>query len=136
MAAAHPEKFSASSINDASIKELVDNHFLKDKATMLWRSARGEELSTPNTYEIVVFKPYFQRGFGLPSCAFFRQLLEHCHIELVNLHPNSILQITIFVHFCEAFLAIHPDLDLFKYYFFLKLQPSAADPQIIGGVGL
>ena len=136
MAAAHPEKFSASSVDETSIQELVDNFFLKDKATMLWRPAQGEELPTPNTNEIVVLKPYFQRGFGLPSCSFLRLLLEHYQIELVNLHPNSILQIAIFVHFCEAFLAISPDLDLFKYYFFLKLQPSAADPQIFGGVGL
>ena len=59
MAAAHPEKFSASSIDETSIQELVDNYFLKDKATMLWRPARGEDLPTPNTNEIVVFKTYF-----------------------------------------------------------------------------
>ena len=77
MAAAHPEKFSASSVDEASIQELVDNFFLKDKATMLWRPAQGEELPTPNTNEIVVLKPYFQRGFGLPSCSFLRLLLGH-----------------------------------------------------------
>jgi hypothetical protein len=74
-----------------------------------WRPAIGEDLPTPNTNEIVVFSSFFQRGFGLPACDFFHRLLDHYQIELVHLNSNSILQIAIFVHLCEAFLGIPPN---------------------------
>jgi hypothetical protein len=38
-----------------------------------------------------------------------------------------------FVHLCEAYLAIPPNFSLFKHYFFLKYQPSATKCKIIGG---
>jgi hypothetical protein len=79
-----------------------------------------------------VTKPYFQRGLGFPSCDFFRGLLDHFKIELVYLNPNSILQIAVFVHLCEAFLGIPPHFTLFKYYFFLKYQSSAANHVVRG----
>jgi hypothetical protein len=100
-----------------------------------WHPTAGEDLPTPNTNKIVVF-PSFQSGFGLLGCNFFRRLLDHYQIELVHLNPNSILQIDIFVHLCEAFLAIPPNFPLFKNYFFLKYQPSTANRKVIGGIGL
>jgi hypothetical protein len=56
-------------------------------------------------------------------------------IELVHLIPNSILQIFIFVHLCEAFLGISPNFPLFKNYF-LKYESSVANRKVVGGVGL
>jgi hypothetical protein len=79
---------------------------------------------------------FFQRGYGLSSCDFFRELLDHYKIELVHLNPNAILQIVVFVHLYEAFLRISPNFPLFKNYFFLKYQPSATNQKVIGGVGL
>jgi hypothetical protein len=73
----------------------------------------------------MVLSSFFQRGFGLPTCEFLRGLLHHYEIELVHLNPNSILQIAIFVHRCEAFLGVTPNFSLFKSYFLLKYQPSA-----------
>jgi hypothetical protein len=107
-----------------------------DRVVLQWRPATGEDIPTPNTKEIVVFSLFFQRGFGLPTCSFLRGLLDHYKIELVHLNPNSILQIAVFVHHCEAFLCIPPNFTLFKNYFFLKYQPSAANRKVIRGVGL
>jgi hypothetical protein len=84
----------------------------------------------------VVLTSFFQHGFSLPSCEFLRDLLHHYKIELVHLNPNSILQIAAFVHLCECYLAVHPNFSLFKHYFFLKHQPTAAKRKIIGGVGI
>jgi hypothetical protein len=56
--------------------------------------------------------------------------------ELRLLNLNSILQIVVFVHLCEAFLGITPNFPLFKNYFFLKYQPSATNDKVIGDVGL
>jgi hypothetical protein len=93
-------------------------------------------MPTLNTKEIVVLSSLFQHGFGLPSCDFFRGLLHHYQIELIQLNPNSILQITIFVHLCEAFLVVPPNFPLFKSYFSLNYQPCVDNRKVIGGVGL
>jgi hypothetical protein len=63
-------------------------------------------------------------------------LLHHFKIELVHLNPNFVLQITVFVHLCDAYPAISPNFALFKYYLFLKYQSSAANRQVIDGVGI
>jgi hypothetical protein len=63
-------------------------------------------------------------------------LLHHYKIELVHLNPNSILQITIFVHLYETYLTVHPNFSLFKHYSFLKYQPSAAKQKVISSVGI
>jgi hypothetical protein len=77
----------------------------------------GEDIPTPATNEIVVLSFFLSRGFELPSSEFLHGLLHHYQIELVHLHPNSILQIAIFVHLCEAFLALPPNFPLFKTTF-------------------
>jgi hypothetical protein len=134
MAASHPHLFQPSIVNEKDIHKLVANRFLPDRAMLQWRPTTGEDIPTPNTKEIVVFSSFFQRGFGLPACDFLGGLLGRYKIELIHLNPNSIPQIIVFVHLCEAFLGIFPDFPLFKNY--LKYQPSASNRKVIGGVGL
>jgi hypothetical protein len=136
MATSHSHMFQLSVADESEIHKLVVNHFLLDRAMLQWHLAADEDLPTPNTNEIVVFFSFFQRRFGLSACDFFRGLLDHYQIELVHLNPNSILQITVFIHLFEAFLGIPPNFPLFKNYFFLKYQSSAANRKVIGGVGL
>jgi hypothetical protein len=83
----------------------------------------------------VVFYSFFQHGFSQLAYDFFRGLLDHYQIKLVHLNHNSIMQITIFMHLCEAFLGIPPNFPLFKNYFFLKYQLSVANHKVIGGMG-
>jgi hypothetical protein len=127
MAASHQHLFQMSTMDENEIRKLVVNHFLPDRAVLQWRPTAGEDILTPNTTEIVVFYSFFQCGFGLPACDFLRELLDHYQIKLVHLNLNSILQIAIFVHLCEAFLGISPNFPQFKNYFFLKYQPGAAN---------
>jgi hypothetical protein len=127
MAASHPHIFQPSITDEREIHKLIVNHFLPDRVILQWCTVTREDIPTPKTTEIVVFSSFFQCGFGLPACAFLQGLLDHYQIELVHLNPNSILQIAIFVHLCEAFLGISPNFPLFKKYFFLKYQPSAAN---------
>jgi hypothetical protein len=126
-AALHPHLFQSSMSDENEIHKLVENHFLPDHAVLQWCPTTEEDIPTPNTNEIVVFASFFQRGFGLPVYDFLRRLLDHYKIELVHPKSNSILQITVFVHLCEAFLRIPPSFPLFKNYFFLKYQPSTAN---------
>jgi hypothetical protein len=136
MAASHRKMFKPSSMDESELFKLVDYHLLPNCATLQWRLVKGEDIPTPNTKEIVVLTSFFQRGLGLYSCEFLCGLLHYYKIELVHLNPNSILQIIVFVHMCETYLTIHPNFPLFKHYFFLKYQLSAAKHKVIGGVGL
>jgi hypothetical protein len=120
MVASHPHLFQPSVVDEGEIRKLVVSYLLPDREVLHWRPAVGEDIPTPNINEIVVFASFFQRGFELPVCDFLRSLLDHYQIKLVHLNPNSILQITIFVHICEAYLGILPNFPLFKNYFFLK----------------
>jgi hypothetical protein len=135
MATSHPHLFQSSIADESEICKLVSNHILLDRVVLQWHPTTGEDLKTPNTKEIVVFSS-FQRGFGLPACDLFYGLLDHYQIEIFHLNPNSILQIIIFVHLCEAFLGIPPNFPLFKKYFFLKYQLSVANRKVIEGGGL
>jgi hypothetical protein len=79
---------------------------------------------------------FFQHEFSLPTCEFLHGLLHHYEIELIHLNPNSIFQIAVFMHLCEAFLGMPSKFSLFKSYFLLKYQPSADNRKVIGCVGL
>jgi hypothetical protein len=57
-----------------------------------------------------------------------------CITTAYHLNPNSILRLSVFVHLCETFLAIPPSITLFCYLFKLKPHPSAAKPNVLGGV--
>jgi hypothetical protein len=136
MATSHPHLFQSSTANESEIHKLIVNHFLPGRVVLQWHPVTMEDITSPNTNEIVVFSSFFERRFALLTCNFFRGLLDHYKIKLVHLNPNSILQIIVFVHVCEAFLGIPPNFPLFKNYFFLKYQLSATNHRVIGVVGL
>jgi hypothetical protein len=109
-----PHLFQPSIADKNEIRKLVANHFLPDHEVLQWRPTVGEDIQTPNTNKIVVFASFFLHGFGLLACNFLRGPLNHYRIKLVHLNPNSILQISVFVHLCEAYLGISPNFPLFK----------------------
>ena len=85
---------------------MVTDMVLPEKSLIEWHATNGELFPTANTWEVVVFEPFFYRGFALPTRFFFRGLLHFYGIELVNLNLNSILHISAFIHLCEAFLGV------------------------------
>ena len=85
--------------------------------------------------ESVVFLPHALRGLSFPVSDFFRGLLHHWGVQVYHLTPNSILQISIFVHLCEAFLGIEPHFDLFLYFFRLKPHPNDSNIDVVGVLG-
>jgi hypothetical protein len=54
--------------------------------------------------EFVLFVPYLFCGLALPISPFFLLLLEEFGLQLQHLTPHSILQVAIFVDFCEMFV--------------------------------
>lgn len=129
------EEWSSSVTDERRLVKLTANGILPEKALIGWRSNVGMNFPTPATNEVVLFEMFFQAGLGLPICDFLQGILYFYLIELYNLNPNSILQIAIFVHLCEAFLGIEPHYDLFRHVFHLKTQKRKNKLRLVGGCG-
>ena len=112
----------SSRTGEAKLNRLVEAGVLPDHATAGWRPALGEPFPTPHTDEVVVFEDYFWRGLGFPVHPFLRDLLDLWVVSLCNIHQNTILHISIFIHFYEAFLGILPHFNLFRYLFWLRRE--------------
>ena len=93
------EEWVPSCTGEVELDRLVMAGVLPDRVTAGWRPTSGEPFPMPNTDEVVVFEDYFWRGLGFPVHPFLRDLLEFWAISLCNLHPNTILHISIFIHF-------------------------------------
>jgi hypothetical protein len=96
------------------------------------RSIPNEE----NPDEVPMFARFVERGLALPASDFFKGLLKYYGIEYLNLNLNGIFHVSVFVHFCEAFVGIKPHWILFQKFFRVKPQPSTNDPRVVGGAGI
>jgi hypothetical protein len=56
----------------------------------------------------------------MPAGDFFRGLLYYYKLELVHLVPNSMIVVSSFIYFCEAYLGIPPHFFLWRYFFNIK----------------
>ena len=56
-------------------------------------------------------------------------------ISLCNLHPNTIMHISVFIHFCEMYLGVLPHFNLFRHLFWLK-KKGGGGSKVVGGVYL
>src|SRR5438034_9264231 len=91
-----------STMTEEELEKMVEDQVLPVKDFVGWREANDELFPTADTEEIVAFTSFFYRGFSLLTSSFFRGLLYFYGIELVNFNPNSILQISAFIHLCET----------------------------------
>ena len=119
-----------------SLNNLVGMGLLHNQELGGWRAPEGESYPDPRAGEIVVFEDYFKRGFGVPVHPFLQGFLLYYEIGICNLHPNSILLISTFINFCEAYVGIEPHFDLFHYLFYLRKKGAVGGSKIAGGVYL
>ena len=133
--ASHDEEWVPSRTGEAELDRLVEADILPDRITTGWRPASGEPFPMPNIDEVVVFEDYFWHGLGFHVHPFLRDLLEFWTISLCNLHPNTILHISIFIHFYEMFLGVLPHFNLFRHLFWLK-KKGGSGSKVVGGVYL
>ena len=88
-----------------------------------WRSAEGEDFPAPRDSEIVLFASFLEHRLSMPMSGFVEGLLYYYMIQLHHLTPASILHISVFAHFCEAFLGIELHFDFFKALYRLVPLP-------------
>ena len=121
--------------NEAALNQLVVDGVLLDRVTVGLRPTRGESFATPHGDELVVFEDYFYHGFVVLIYPFLHGLIEYYAISLCNLGPNSILHISVFIHFYEAYLGILPHFDLFRHFFCLKSHGGSGS-RVVGSAYL
>jgi hypothetical protein len=86
---------------------LVNSGFLREKEMDMWRAAVGDPYPMKkNPDEIPMFARFVEHGLALPASDFFKGLLKYYGIEYLNLNPNGIFHVFVFVHFCESLGAI------------------------------
>jgi hypothetical protein len=113
---------------------LVNSGFLREKEMDLWCTATGDPYPVEkNLDKIPMFARFVERRLALPAGEFFKGMLRYYGIKYLNLNPNDIFHISVFVHFYEAFVGIKPHWVLFRKFFRLKPQPSTNDPRVVGG---
>ena len=109
---------------------------IQTQGVIQWRAGEGEDYPMEGTLETVMFCDFVERGLILPVSEFFYRLLQFWRIQLHHLTPQSILHLSIFTHFYEAFFGILPHFHLFQYFFFLVSVPNATNPAVVGGCDL
>src|SRR5436190_15212907 len=114
---------------------MVKDGVLPKNEIIASRATDREAFPTANTGEIVVFEPFFYRGFSVPTNGLFRGLLHFYKIELVHLNPNSILHISTFIYLCEAYLGIEPHFALFRHLFQVTTRQKTG-PVVVGGASI
>ena len=127
--------YRPSTVTEPMLQSLVAMGVVPPKEVANWRVCEKKDDATPteDTYEAMVFMPFFIQGLGLSICSFVRGLLQFYAINLTHLNPNSILQLSIFIHLCEAFLGIVPHFGLWKYLYHCKAGLRDRVLQVTGG---
>jgi hypothetical protein len=110
---------------------------LREKEMDLWCAAASDPYPMEkNLDEILMFARFVERGLAVLACDFFKGLLRYYDIEYLNLNPNSIFHVSVFVDFCEEFVGIKPHWILFRKFFRVKPRPSTNDPRVVRGAGI
>jgi hypothetical protein len=129
----HPnpnKEWKKSKAKTEDLLALVNNDLLHEKEMDMWHTAAGDPYPMEkNPNEIPMFVRFVERGLALQASDFVKGLLKYYGIEYLNLNPNRVFHVSVFVHFCEAFVGIKPHWVLFRKFFRVKPQPSANDPE-------
>jgi hypothetical protein len=77
-------------------------------------------LPAPTEGYMVFFMAFYEWGFGVPPHPLLHSLLLYYGLQLDHLAPSGVLNISVFITLCEAYLAVNPDLNLWKYFFHVR----------------
>jgi hypothetical protein len=123
-------------VSEPDLLHLVSIGVLPPRELCSWRICHGVTVPTEDAHESVIYVPFLLRGLALPISPFFRGLLDFYRLNLTHLNPNSILQISIYVHLCEAFLGVLPHFGLWKYLYHCRPRMAGGQHQLVGGASL
>jgi hypothetical protein len=99
---------------------LTANNMNEWGETLIWAGSAER-----NTLARTVY-PFFLHSIFLgpvpPLSEFFCAILRHYEVHTLHLQPNSILLLSIFAFYCEAFVGVRPSVALFRHFFSLQFH--------------
>lgn len=119
-------EWAESEMDAGKIQALFNAGKIPEKILVEWFTAYGQHWPSGEAEQIPIFQAYCECGLRLPAHPFLTLILEHFGVELVNLGPNSITMLSVFVYLCEAYLGIPTDLELFQYFYGMPQQAGIA----------
>ena len=114
-----------SSVMEGDIKKLRRAGYLPDDIAHRLLD-EGQLIPTPRPHERIVVLTHFLCGLGFPLHPFVRGLMFYYGLDFHDLAPNFILNISVFIIVCEAFLRIKPHSGLWLKTFNVK-------PKVVSG---
>jgi hypothetical protein len=121
---------------EATLVKLVTTGVMAEAVIGGWRTSAGENYPDPCPAKIVVFEDFYWHRFGNPCHPFLRKLYDYYRVSICNLHPNSVLAVSVFITLCESYLGIQPHFNLWWHFFYLKKKGGAGGSKIAGGAYL
>ncbi|KAE8820448.1 hypothetical protein D1007_01594 [Hordeum vulgare] len=91
--------------------------------TLIWPSARAKQPASKEVYPFFLHSVF--GGLVPPFSSFFTAILNHYGIQALHLQYNSILLLSVFAVYYEAFVGMRPLVALFRHFFSLRLHDAA-----------
>ena len=104
------------------VRYLAASNTNEHKATRMKPASYGSERSDGH-YPIFLHSLF--AGLVPPFADFLEAILETYQIQLLHLHPNSILILAIFAYLCEAYIGIRPSMEFFRNFYALRNTASS-----------
>ena len=117
-----PVNWAKSTVTEAVLQKFADSGELPKKEEIFWRAPGDKICPKPLEGEVVVLLDHVTWGLRPPGSNFFRQILSYYNLTPLDLAPNSVLNISNFVVYCEDYLRIEPNLSLFLETFYCNPQ--------------
>ena len=107
-------------------KSLASVRLLTAGESNEWGETRLRLASDVPEPEESTFFPFFSSSVAVglvpPFSDFFYEVLDHYGLQALHLHPNSVLLLSIFAYYCEAYLGVMPSVALLRHFFFLHFS--------------
>jgi hypothetical protein len=89
-------EWSKSMSTEATLVKFVTADVMAKVVIGGWRTSDGESYPDPCPSKIVVFEDFYWCGFGNPCHPFLHKLCDYYRINICNLHPNSVLSVSVY----------------------------------------
>ncbi|KAI4987756.1 hypothetical protein ZWY2020_028514 [Hordeum vulgare] len=93
------------------------------RRTPIWPGAIEERPTSKAVYPFFLHSVFAR--LVTPFSPFFTAILNHYGIQDLHLQPTSVLILSVFAFYYEAFVGVQPSMALFRHFFSLRLHDGA-----------